>query len=130
MASFFGIKQVNNLKKVQTENWQLRTDFQEIIVDGWSITLYDFQCMVWFGTCRFVPIPYFRDQWMIESLSQPMSAALVCNIFQPNLWNFTFTVSHQKITIIVTDQNLQRIKTILTLELSQYSNCKHSSNSS
>ena len=28
MASFFGIKQVNNLKKVQTENWQLGQIFK------------------------------------------------------------------------------------------------------
>ena len=54
---------------------------------------------------------------MIERFSKAMGAALVGNNFSPILWKFYFT---WKKKWLVAAQDLQSIKTLLTLELSQY----------
>ena len=66
--------------------------------------------------CSFV-IFLLRDKWMIERFSEAMGAALVGNNFSPILWNFHFT---WKKKWLVAARNLQSIKTLLALELSQY----------
>ena len=71
--------------------------------------------------CSFVMfLPW--DQWMIERLSEAMgagSAALVCNKFSPIPSKFHFTRTKKW---LVAAWILLSIKTLLTLELSQY--CK------
>ena len=54
---------------------------------------------------------------MIERFSEAMGVALVGNNFSPILWKFHFT---WKKKWLVTARNLQSIKTLLALELSQY----------
>ena len=73
-----------------------------------------------FGTCGFDPMSYFllRDQWLIERLSEAMGAALVGNNFSPIPSKFSFHMKKKK--WLVAARNLQSIKTLLTLELSQY----------
>ena len=68
--------------------------------------------------CSYV-ILSLRDQWVIERLSETMGTALVGNNLSPSPSNFLF---HMKNKWLVTAQNLQSIKTLLTLEPSQY--CK------
>ena len=67
--------------------------------------------------CSYV-IFLLRDQRMIERLSKVMGAALICNNFSPIPSKFH---SHKKKKWLVAAQNLQSIKTFLTLDLSQYS---------
>ena len=67
--------------------------------------------------CSYV-IFLLRNQWLIEGLSEAMGAALVGNNFSP-----IFILKKTK--WLVAAQNLQSIKTLLTLELSQY--CKSGS---
>ena len=59
-------------------------------------------------------------QWLIERLSSAMGAALVGNNFSPIPSKLSF---HNKKWLVVAQifRNLQSIKTLLTLELSQYS---------
>ena len=66
--------------------------------------------------CSYV-IFLLRDQWLIERLSEAMGAALVGNNFSPIPSKFHFT---WKKKWLVAARNLQSIKTLLTLELSQY----------
>ena len=69
--------------------------------------------------CSYV-IFLLRDQWLIEKLpvSEAMGAALVSNNFSPIPSKFSFHMKKKK--WLVAAQKLQSIKTLLTLELSQY----------
>ena len=57
--------------------------------------------------CSYI-ICLLRNQWLMERLREAMGAALV------------FFISHEKKKWLVAARNLQSIKTLLTLELSQY----------
>ena len=76
---------------------------------------------IWFWTWGCVPMSYFllRDQWLIERLSK----ALVGKNFSPIPSKFSFQL--KKENWLVAAQNLHSIKTLLTLQLSQY--CKSGS---
>ena len=69
---------------------------------------------MWF--CSYV-IFLLRDEWMIERFSEAMGEALISNNFSQILWKFHFT---WKKKWLVAAQNLQSIKTLLALEVSQY----------
>ena len=66
-----------------------------------------------FSSCVIILL---RDEWMIESLSEAIGAALVGNNFSPIPWKFHST---WKKKWLVTAQNLQSIKTLFALELNQ-----------
>ena len=66
--------------------------------------------------CSYV-IFLLRDERMIERFSEAMGAALVGNNFSQILWKFHFK---WKKKWLVAARNVQSIKTLLTLELSQY----------
>ena len=69
---------------------------------------------MWF--CSYV-IFSLRDEWMIERFSEAMGAALVSNNFLQILWKFHFTWKQKR---LVAARNLQSIKTLLALKVSQY----------
>ena len=64
------------------------------------------------GICCCVPMSYFYSETNIERLSEEMSTALVSNNFYP---------ISLKLHLLITALNLQSIKTLLSLKLSQYS---------
>ena len=73
---------------------------------------------MWF--CSYV-IFLLREEWMIERFSEAMGSVLVGNNFSPILWKFHFTIQFTwKTKWLAAARNLQSIKTLLALELSQY----------